>query len=310
MIHRVPRLVLFLLAVLGLPSAHAQYQQWVYKNSVNTSLTFPTEEAAHANILASGGARAYLTKKAGLSSMGRDIVYQKYEAPPLDPMYTSDWVYQSAVVPGYYTSEGAMKAAIQAALETYQCPLELMEYDTSYGTSSWFGPLPIRQTLGFHFRYENPWYDPNLQQYVCLPNPNTPPNGAYIQRDRNAACPMYFTLSGNKCYNSTTATVSRKPLVCRPTLTEPTNPRGNPCDVTSGDKTLRETDYSAPGLEITREFHSKALSLNAGFGVNWSHNFNSYLMGSGGSSQSPVGAISASGYSDPVYTYVGFPRFH
>jgi YD repeat-containing protein len=302
----LPTLAICSFAALGANPALAQYQQWSYTNSVHPTQTFASEEAAHADILSVGGAYAFVTKEGGITNITLDQATQVYVAPPKDPIYTSDWVYESYHVSGTWSTEAAAKAATEAALATYQCPLNYLQWDASWHTlQTWGGLLPTRQGLTLHYRYDNPWWDSNNQQWVCLSNPNGAIAEGGIIRSRNAGCPMYFPTYGNyKCHNATTASVNKHPLVCRATMTEPKNPRGNPCDVASGDKSLREVDYSGPGLEITREFHSKASTVDAGFGVHWSHNFNSYLVGSVNSWYATAkGAVSASGHVDPVYGY-------
>src|SRR6185503_7461428 len=98
--------------VLAVGAVHAQFNQYLYKNSVHTSLTFANEDAAHADILASGGANQLLTEKAGITSMVVDQVGQLWKAPNKDPVYTDEWVYKGGPPPGSYATEAEIVAAI------------------------------------------------------------------------------------------------------------------------------------------------------------------------------------------------------
>jgi hypothetical protein len=118
------RWLVLLGAVLPAVSFAQTFNQWLYTNSVHTSQSFPSEEAAHADILGSGGGYQYVTKKAGVGYMSMNQITQKYVAPPTSPAYTSDWIYtEPGTSTPTYSSEAAVVAAIVADLETYSCPL-------------------------------------------------------------------------------------------------------------------------------------------------------------------------------------------
>jgi hypothetical protein len=61
---------------------------------------------------------------------------------------------------------------------------------------------------------------------------------------------------------------------------------GNPCDVASGAKIIRELDYAGPGLELTRTFNSQSEG-------DWNHNFSQYFIPEGNWAN---GLMTAAGY--------------
>ncbi len=125
----------------------------------------------------------------------------------------------------------------------------------------------------------------------------------YIQRVRNISCPQPWGLGTvpNKCGEiQLQGYVEGRPLECP--STGPSQTPGNPCDVTNGDKTQSETDYSGNNLSFTRTYHSKTLPATAGAGQGWTHNFAGKLLFSG---STPTGLVRPRGYVEQLYLASG-----
>jgi YD repeat-containing protein len=68
---------------------------------------------------------------------------------------------------------------------------------------------------------------------------------------------------------------------------------GNPCDVGTGAKLIRETDYVGPGLELTRTFNSMGE-------IAWTHNFSGYFIPDGSAAG---GLVTTDGRDEPFKSY-------
>lgn len=77
---------------------------------------------------------------------------------------------------------------------------------------------------------------------------------------------------------------------------------GDPCDVSTGDFSQAEPDYSAAGLSFTRYYHSANLESSHNLGVGWTHNYAAYLvMGP----LAPLGLLRPDGFHDAVQSING-----
>jgi len=305
------RLALTFVAVIAASTVqlpgHAQFNQWQHKNSVHSSLSFASEEAAHADILASGTYYPLLTVKAGKINLGATQVTQVWKAPNKDPAYTDEWVYKGYIPPYTWTSEAAAIAAHEANVLSNHAPcgIESFEVTPEWETTSSFLGLPTRQWKGIAVDMETYGNLPGGGQ-GCLPGPGST-EGYSFYRDRTAACPQYYTanVSLQKCTSSAEAYTYSAPITCPVIIGDPGNPRGNPCNVANGDKSLREIDYRGPGIEIAREFHSLSFSQNVGFGEHWLHDFSGYLVGYGDyyGNSTPEAVVRHNGYHEPLQNY-------
>ena len=283
--HVVAGIAVVLAIAAHLPG-HAQINQWQYTNSVHSSLTFTSEQAAHADILAAGSGYAYVTEKVAAANIGATQVSQRWKAPNKDPVYTNDWVYTAYVSPYTFSSEAAVLAAYEAAvLSSYApCGIESFQIDSAYTTTSSFLGLPTRQWKSLSYNMEVYGNLPGGGQ-GCLTGPGGTENFGFY-RDRTAAC-VGTGYGANqtlqKCVSSYTADTYKKPITCPCVIGDPGGIRGG-ANVANGDQAVREIDYSGPGIEIEREFHSFAFSGSVGLGVQWSHNFSGYLVGTGSGS--------------------------
>lgn len=305
-VFRCHALFTLLLIELALCSSAQAYDQWSFNAAVDAGTKFDTEAEAAAHMRSYGGKRALLTIRGATVDMAMHYATTAWQAPDEEPFYADDWTYQWAGVSGTYTSEEDMVAAIIAELETYQCPLNHFELLPPYVTASSFLPdLPTRQEMYFEYRYDIPWYDPNLQQYVCLENTNAP-NGSHFRRDRTATCPTYYTANAQEqiCKlnyvdytqrNSFTRSCPNEGMPCdNNAVYEDCSKDGNPCNAATGNKLIQEIDYSGPGVEVVREYNS--LMGNLG----WSHNFSASLLVSG---STPLGLVTHQGYDEPFKNY-------
>ena len=77
----------------------------------------------------------------------------------------------------------------------------------------------------------------------------------------------------------------------------PSTSVGDPCDVSTGDFSQTEQDYSGPALSFTRYYHSAVLESHHTLGIGWTHNYAAYLVINNGI---PVGLLRPDGHDDAL----------
>lgn len=117
-------------------------------------------------------------------------------------------------------------------------------------------------------------------------------------------CPSGYQISdqnGVLTCNSGSALITGPILEC-PSNGSPRPQVGDPCNVASGDFSQTEADYTGVAPNFTRYYHSATLESGHNLGVGWTHNYNSYLILSGGV---PAGLSRPDGHHDAVQNMSG-----
>jgi len=129
------------------------------------------------------------------------------------------------------------------------------------------------------------------------------------ERTHTDSCPANYTLYAiavyingdfshfnRYCQGPPPGYIASRPLEC-PANGGPSTKVGDPCDVSTGDFSRIESDYSATGLSFTRYYHSATLESHHALGTGWMHNYAAYLVLSSGT---PTGLLRPDGHHDTI----------
>jgi YD repeat-containing protein len=117
---------------------------------------------------------------------------------------------------------------------------------------------------------------------------------------RSFACPSpYVSINGATnpyCTTFFTGYIYGQLLEC-PSNGSPSTSVGDPCNVSTGDFSQTESDYSGAGLSFTRYYHSAVLESSHALGIGWTHNYAAYLILTNGN---PSGLLRPDGHQDAL----------
>jgi RHS repeat-associated protein len=266
-----------------------------YEKDYYASQTYPTKARAIAAMQALQPYATQVTQEAGISYMSPYSVTYRW-VPPVPLATIGPWTFGFGQEPGPYSSQ----AAAVAAQTTLSCP-----YYVPY-TSCVFSP-------------NGPWYQfsPNQNQPVepydqvdaenytltVVQSGKTSNYFAVLDQSRNFTCPMYYGLNwGNPTVPPTCTPqtyhgyITGQLLEC-PSNGSPSIQVGDPCDVSTGDFSQTESDFSSVGLIFQRYYHSAILESSHSLGAGWTHNYAAYLVLSNGY---PFGLLRPDGHQDAL----------
>jgi len=104
----------------------------------------------------------------------------------------------------------------------------------------------------------------------------SPISGSFTQWESVPEFPKVCSPSGHEPPMANIANISKRLTnVC-------TSTEGNPCSPMTGHKSLKETDFKAGSIEITRRYNSSLQLGQDSLGKGWNHNYSSRLISSGG----------------------------
>ena len=305
--------VISILATLGFlaftSSAFASVPVWTYAGQ-----NYPNQAAALAAMHAVSPQNALLTQQAGISGIGTATVTYQYIAPTLTATQNPYWYC------GYGSPTGCENSGPNGAPYGYSTiAAAINAFAAQYNTG-----CPYTTSLGAWSPYieTDDYYQPNLLLQIDLATitynggmslPPTYPDcsfpyegGGGVSRYRTVSCPANYQVSnpggGVSNSNSISCTasgsdhISYRLLEC-PNNGSPSTSVGDPCDVTTGDFSQTESDYSGAGLSFQRYYHSSTLESTHALGVGWTHNYAAYLVFSNGV---PAGLYRANGHQDAL----------
>jgi RHS repeat-associated protein len=273
---------LLLVASLIISTDVLAYDQWEWTVGTPVNQTFKTKIQAEAAMRTQVSVGSVLTIETPVTLTDASAAYD-YTAPDVNAIPTA-WVYTAPG--GTYSTEAA---AIEAAVDAYSpspagCPDPYLDTQDAWHTTNTVLPngTSIRDTSVLHIQTYS------LQNGSC--HANTPLNTQTIIRQRSFTCPSpYGASSGDVCKLGNKVRITGHPIMCSPT-------EGNPCNVTNGDKSLSETDYSSRTLSFVRSYHTQDQRKGV-LGSGWNHNWEDKLLIT---SSTPKGVIQGGGYIDPL----------
>jgi hypothetical protein len=237
------RFLVLAFATLSFSSAHADYEQWKYWWASDPSTKFSTEAEAVEHMQTEGHpSNEDRTERGPITYMDNGIARRAWSGKDKPPIYVNEWIYRSGHFAEDFSSEAAVVAAIQTVLDNPYPPCDFTQFDVDaeWATQQSYLTLPNYQTKSITYNRETPWYNPNTQEYECL-DPPANPAATNFYRVRTAQCPAWYTPNSAEqiCKLDGYDYTDSKPnqLVCE---------EGNPCDVGTGAKLIRETDYTGP----------------------------------------------------------------
>jgi RHS repeat-associated protein len=259
-----------------------------------------------------------LIQEQSISAMTASYVTYQFVAPVATPLYGAwsfYWCLYPTQQPCYPPSGYSFpdEATAVAAANHGICSLNGGSPTTSYVMTSagnWMFYNPSGSgSPGSDTTQRRP-YSWTTQSFNVNTNACDPPqtSSVYLEADRNPSCPAGYYLSFDTspqwhyvCQDAYTGYVTG-PLKECPAGTSASTEVGDPCDVSTGDFTQTETDYSAAGLAFSRYYHSATLESGRTLGVGWTHNYASYLVLASGI---PVGLLRPDGHEDPILSVSG-----
>jgi len=289
--------------------------------SYNTA-TYPTKADAVAAMKQldpgddPGGQRQALQEQQPASGMTPTTVTYSYAAPPVQPTWGTTYYYwqvlggpnvglEEGYADTFFTTQSSALANLDTTLGASpvgsSCPTT-SPYTSFAPTGSWTpenvqnGTILLTGTEDYSLFTED--------APGCAPGTGSQPSE--IGSQQFLSCPAGYTLGGSApnytCNNPFTGSVTGPMMEC-PSNGSPSPQAGDPCNVSTGDFSQTENDYSAAGLPFSRYYHSANLELH-GLGVGWTHNYASALILNhvGGS---PVGLLRPDGHHDAVQSISG-----
>jgi len=156
-----------------------------------------------------------------------------------------------------------------------------------------------------------PWNTVQYRQYsinrafpisgVCQTTVST----EYLESQRQFFCPSGYGLFASSasffCNDPYVGTITGPINEC-PSNGSASTSVGDPCDVSTGDFSQTESDYSGPGLSFQRYYHSVTLESSHALGVGWTHNYAAYLVLTNGT---PTGLLRPNGHHDAIQLISG-----
>jgi RHS repeat-associated protein len=295
----------FLTTVGWLGTANATgTMQWTYAGQV-----YPNQAAAVAAMQAAQPSNSALTQQGPISGMGTANVTYTYVAPALTPT-----VWYGAVDINHNgntylnATYGNGNPAEPTAAAAYQfLTSELSSLPGNPGACN-LTSLTSNGPFTSPYYWNGLWYSVLMAYTPTFTGSNATQcaewweGQAYITE--NSGClPYYNAFNGDtspvgavSCTDTQTATITANLLDC-PANGSASTQVGDPCDVSTGDFSQTEADYSASGLPFTRYYHSATLESTHNLGVGWTHNYAAYLVLNGAV---PVGLLRPDGHHDAV----------
>jgi len=201
--------------------------------------------------------------------------------PPVEPDVT-DMVYETYLHYSHYVS-GPNPDAL-GAMHGYG--------GGTCGLGHYNGIDPIRQEyeLGFlvidDYKVNYTLHNLNAED-ECVhnepdPNPITR-NQAEVLGEATVSCPagyskQEFANGDGRCFSNEKAYINMRAPSCPKMEQGIEQLVGNPCDVTTGDKRIFETDLEIGGLSLQRSYQSLTAAFGGNLGIGWTHNYKSYLV--------------------------------
>ncbi|HEX2242910.1 MAG TPA: DUF6531 domain-containing protein, partial [Gammaproteobacteria bacterium] len=267
-LRRTLRCAVNLLAASGLffgsvVTAQALDAPWQWTVSAISGQTFDSREAAEAALRGLGGVYALATVVEHQTMTETSVTYT-YGARSRE-RYIGPWVYQISNG-GPQPSEEAALADAEAALRAkpYVC-----EFISLVRESDW---IPTTQIFkeGAYFR-ERYRAGAAGQQPPCGGEYNYIANG---WRQREISCPLYMSFNPNEqaCARHNIATI--KGQIQGPPTACGVDTVGNPCSVSTGNKSLEQVDVDLPWIKFRRHYQSQISVPYGGFGNHWTHSLN------------------------------------
>ncbi|MEP7243583.1 MAG: DUF6531 domain-containing protein, partial [Gammaproteobacteria bacterium] len=130
-----------------------------------------------------------------------------------------------------------------------------------------------------------------------------------LSRTREISCPSAYLLTQYQvgvrvCENYFTGYVEG-PLAECPQNGSVSTRVGDPCDVSTGDFTETEVDYSVGDLQVSRNYHSATLEASHNLGTGWSHIYGATLAISAFVPGAPAGFSRPNGHHEAIATIGG-----
>ncbi|HWM66559.1 MAG TPA: DUF6531 domain-containing protein, partial [Steroidobacteraceae bacterium] len=125
-------------------------------------------------------------------------------------------------------------------------------------------------------------------------------DNAFLYRQFADVCPSGTIFDGysgqGKCINRFEGIVFGQLLECSQNGSDSTQV-GDPCDVSTGDFSQTDTDYSSAGLAFTRYYHSITTAPGQTLGVGWTHSYSGFLAFN---QITPLGLVRPDGHEDAI----------
>lgn len=279
--------VALLTALLATAAALAQTSsaRWVWWTSVTRGY-FPNKGAAVAAMQQSSPENAKLTIESPLGIVNGELAF-KYTAPPVNFSITP-WIYHLPYCPRS-TEEEARACFLGLHAPVPECPaVELIDKTSAWITRAFIPGLPdipyVQYKLLQRLIHGYPIIEGVCSIYVA---------DIEMWRDQTVTCPPNYRLNtaARRCDYGPSAFVYGTPLPL------PQRCEGNPCDVASGDKYQRETDYQSASLAFARSYHSLMQENASVMGVGWNHSYSDRLFLAG---TRVWGVLYGSGYQETL----------
>ncbi len=269
------------------------YEPWEWKAANDTEfLTFQSKAEAVARMEVVTNNGEYLTEETGVDRITTDQhVWFKFVAEPKDPVI-GVWEY----------STHFFDVELYATEAEYVSFLKV-KYESQLPANCAGSPVAVTPDGDWYTPWDGWWYEIVEDQdrnydvdtwgwsstlETCIPM------AAYDggSRRRPIACesPFWSRLAIPHCFLPDIGKVTGRPLIQSCSV-------GNPCDVGSGDKLQKESDYTGPGPSLERTYHSFNSEKSTGLGVGWRHNYQARITVYGGN---PSGLIRGDGHQDTL----------
>jgi len=275
---------------------------WTYAGK-----NYPNQAAALAAMHAVSAREALLTVPKGASGMGTATVTYTYGAP------TVPWIlnggYYAEIGGTYASPSGATYAqgaqnfiAYMLANDSAICSIQLNSPGQWINDNAQFPYFLYHQYVGGTTVVTN-YSKPNPPCNVTEISPSGEPipgaggyAATYFIWSEVASCPTYYTFGSTTCVDMDTDIITYRLLEC-PDSGSPSTSVGDPCDISTGDFSQTESDYSGGGLQFQRYYHSATLESSHTLGVGWTHNYAAYLVLTSGT---PTGLSRPNGHHDAL----------
>jgi RHS repeat-associated protein len=267
--------------------------------------TYPNKQQAVAAMQALDPPTGVVATQESIYAMSSSSVTYQYVAPTIDQSFTP-WVFiWYGAGPGgpNFTSESAAVSAYIAAEEEGQTGNGIWCGTPTYTAS----PIDSWSALS-----GGPDYTQEGRNYSGPLSGNAPPNNcqAYTypepiqfsileQRIGSFPAGYYCAAAPDQptCNNAGEIGYVTGPLLECADNGSASPQVGDPCDVSTGDLSQSEMDYSAAGLTFSRYYHSSVLESGHALGVGWTHNYAAYLVIN---NAVPVGLLRPDGHHDAI----------
>lgn len=251
---------------LAAPASAASQGPQVWTTNVAAG-EFSSQQAAIAAVRARGGVYS-LAERVERIEQSSTVTTFVYGSNPRNPELGvwRDYAMQGAISNPLESEEAAV-ASVKARwdLNGAVCPVKtaVIPKNDWRAISVWYSGDSQQDARDYSVEYSIP---PSCSRGVT---------SAQASRYRTVECPQYTTWDSTQkaCLAKGVAKISSRPLVC-----SDCELRGNPINVSTGDKYQVETDFSLPWLVFARYYHSTHSLPNARLGPGWTHSLNMQLV--------------------------------